>query len=184
MPGRAGRTRAACGPERGKPGRQRDERRAQREGGLWRERPGDRVGAAEQRARGQVRGERERQLRRKPGVDRGLEDGMGGQAGEDALEQLLDEEGDRRQQRERPGGGPSLEPAGDAERQRQRDERRADGEELRRVAEVAVDAGVPAARADEGIARCVTGQAAGRGERKRKSEERALPHAGSVRERR
>src|SRR5581483_5434306 len=114
--------------------------------------------------------------------DRRLEHGMGGKPGDEPLDELLREKRQRREQRERPRRRPAAQPPDAAQEQRDRDDGHADPEELRRVAEVAVDPSVPGTRADERVAERVPRQAARGPERERETEQwPAKPHPGKRR---
>ncbi len=108
------------------------------------ERPAGALGRPQEQARRDVGEEGERQLQREARDERRGEHGLPGERAqvERALEELLEHEGERRQQRERPGGqrarrAPARGVDG-GEEQRDRRDRARDAEHERQVAQVAV----------------------------------------------
>ncbi len=135
-----------------------------------------RIRGSQEESRDEKSDDRDRRLRDQARVHRSLEDRVRGEAGDDALEQLLREEGQRRQKRERPGGEPALQAAGEPEHERDQDEADAEREELRREREVSVDPGVLPADPDDGVSGRVAGEATDRSDRDGEGEQAAVPH--------
>jgi MYXO-CTERM domain-containing protein len=116
----------------------------------------------------------DRHLRSQSDVHGRLEQGVQRYTRDQPLDRLLRDEGEERNERERPGGRTSLKPPAESQGERRGHECEADPEELRCVGEVAVDLGVLPAHAEDCVSGCVSRQAAGSAEGKRETERRPL----------